>query len=418
MNRIDTKYIFEAINPVSKNTHSQNDGMIFLAKDKAFLEGALPGYLAKCIELGAGDEHIQSVKLLIERVTKYQAEIESKVPDTNKAGEITRCIHGEFDDMEKTGLTPDDINSVVVGEEYSFPSGTVTSCLLELANGAKVIGINYGSIDPASQNWEFGRKAAREAALEKVWELEGYLLRQKLYEKRNKKRPLSEVEVAVAGIATGRIKSSFKQRHPSIAGAFVHKTDKGNKLLHHFVDGYEEHLYATNTRMSSVLVDGNRIIQMVPFRPGVPIPLFFSSVPIKKKDIEIEKIAVKDIYLRFDTETMPDAIGRCALPNYPTKEMEGKYFWPEDVGAHGCVHRGHGCCTYVLGYRTTVLVNTSFASVSDVAPVTVDIALTVHHHEGTDPSVTLRVVKCEFVDEAKRNDFVEVVGYTLDIDLK
>ena len=62
-------------------------------------------------------------------------------------------------------------------EFYVFPGTTVTVCLLILRNGAKVIGYNYGSIDPEQQNWELGKHNAYSTALEKVWELEGYLLR-------------------------------------------------------------------------------------------------------------------------------------------------------------------------------------------------------------------------------------------------
>lgn len=75
-------------------------------------------------------------------------------------------------------LTPAHITEQVVSHEFhEFEGTTVTVCLLTLRNGAKVIGYNYGSIDPEQQNWEQGKNAAYSMALEKVWELEGYLLR-------------------------------------------------------------------------------------------------------------------------------------------------------------------------------------------------------------------------------------------------
>ena len=78
-------------------------------------------------------------------------------------------------------LTPADIDKAIVSESYhTFPDATVTVCLLTLRNGAKVIGHNYGAIDPSRQNWETGKQAARTMAVEKVWELEGYLLRERL----------------------------------------------------------------------------------------------------------------------------------------------------------------------------------------------------------------------------------------------
>jgi hypothetical protein len=80
-----------------------------------------------------------------------------------------------------TRLTPADIQNTIVGEQYYiFPGTTVTVCCLTLKNGAKVIGHNYGSIDPSKQDWNIGQNEAKLVAFEKVWELEGYLLRHKM----------------------------------------------------------------------------------------------------------------------------------------------------------------------------------------------------------------------------------------------
>lgn len=75
-------------------------------------------------------------------------------------------------------ITPDRIEAAIKDEQYHvFEGTTVTVCMLTLSNGAKVIGHNYGSIDPAQQDWTIGKIEAREMAVEKVWELEGYALR-------------------------------------------------------------------------------------------------------------------------------------------------------------------------------------------------------------------------------------------------
>ncbi|SIQ96039.1 Phage protein (N4 Gp49/phage Sf6 gene 66) family protein [Aromatoleum tolulyticum] len=81
----------------------------------------------------------------------------------------------------KTYLTPADVESVIVKETVeNVPATTITMVTLHLRNGAKVVGINYGAIDPTRQDWSIGRSEARKQAIEKVWELEGYLLRERL----------------------------------------------------------------------------------------------------------------------------------------------------------------------------------------------------------------------------------------------
>lgn len=81
----------------------------------------------------------------------------------------------------KNRLSPLVIKEVIKSEQFHVFEGTTTTvCLLTLKNGAKVIGYNYGSIDPDNQNWEVGKNSAKDMAVDKVWELEGYLLREKL----------------------------------------------------------------------------------------------------------------------------------------------------------------------------------------------------------------------------------------------
>lgn len=85
--------------------------------------------------------------------------------------------------LEKKKLSPAHIQSCIVSVDYhSFTGSTVTVCLLTLKNGAKVVGTNYGSIDPDQQDWEMGRQEAYNAAFDQIWQLEGYLLRQKIHE--------------------------------------------------------------------------------------------------------------------------------------------------------------------------------------------------------------------------------------------
>lgn len=57
----------------------------------------------------------------------------------------------------------------------------LTFCVLHLKNGFTVTG-ESACASPENFNAEIGRKIARENAVNKIWPLEGYLLKQKLSE--------------------------------------------------------------------------------------------------------------------------------------------------------------------------------------------------------------------------------------------
>jgi hypothetical protein len=77
-------------------------------------------------------------------------------------------------------LTPDLIDSVIVDEAfYVYPDTTFTVCLLTLRNGYQVIG-ESACASPENFDVEIGRKIAKDNARNKVWQLEGYLLKEKL----------------------------------------------------------------------------------------------------------------------------------------------------------------------------------------------------------------------------------------------
>jgi hypothetical protein len=77
-------------------------------------------------------------------------------------------------------ITPSDIDATIVSEQYYvFPQTTFTVCLLTLQNGYTVCG-ESACASPENFNAEIGRKIARENARNKIWALEGYLLRSKL----------------------------------------------------------------------------------------------------------------------------------------------------------------------------------------------------------------------------------------------
>lgn len=92
-------------------------------------------------------------------------------------------------------ITPQHIEDVIVGEVYAVPaidqsSGTfdaeqilrTTICILTLRNGFTVTGINHGPVSAENFDVELGRKLARQKAVNEIWALEGYLLKQAQFE--------------------------------------------------------------------------------------------------------------------------------------------------------------------------------------------------------------------------------------------
>ena len=80
-------------------------------------------------------------------------------------------------------ITPDGIDAKIAAEQYHhFEGTTMTVCCLTLANGYTVIG-QSAAASPENFDQEIGRKVARADARDKIWQLEGYLLREQLHRK-------------------------------------------------------------------------------------------------------------------------------------------------------------------------------------------------------------------------------------------
>jgi hypothetical protein len=78
-------------------------------------------------------------------------------------------------------LTPDAISNKIREIRYHHFSGTtLTVCALELENGFQVVG-ESAAVSPVNFDHEIGRKVAFENARQKIWALEGYLLREQLF---------------------------------------------------------------------------------------------------------------------------------------------------------------------------------------------------------------------------------------------
>lgn len=81
-------------------------------------------------------------------------------------------------------LSSIDIDAKICMEQYHvFPGTTLTVCALTLVNGFVVTGTSAAA-SPANFDEEIGRRIAYSNARERIWELEGYLLRQRIFEGR------------------------------------------------------------------------------------------------------------------------------------------------------------------------------------------------------------------------------------------
>lgn len=97
-------------------------------------------------------------------------------------------IEQRLESLNPTGprLTSDLIQAVIVDETYTRLEGTnITVCQLELANGYRVLGKNMGPVSAANFDQQAGCQKAYRDAESQVWQLEGYLLAQRLFEMKN-----------------------------------------------------------------------------------------------------------------------------------------------------------------------------------------------------------------------------------------
>lgn len=80
-------------------------------------------------------------------------------------------------------VTLDKILGKIKSETFTtLPSGKVLVCELVLENGFSVRG-EASVVDPANFNLEIGKDISRKDAIDKIWQLEGYLLQEELYKK-------------------------------------------------------------------------------------------------------------------------------------------------------------------------------------------------------------------------------------------
>lgn len=79
-------------------------------------------------------------------------------------------------------VTPERLRHVIDREQYHVFDNTLTVCVLTLRNGFTVTG-ESACASPENFDEDIGKELARAQAANKVWALEGYLLKQFLFDR-------------------------------------------------------------------------------------------------------------------------------------------------------------------------------------------------------------------------------------------
>lgn len=84
--------------------------------------------------------------------------------------------------LTRPRITPEHIDRIIRGETFTvLPSCKVMVCELTLWNGFSVRG-EAAVVSVENFDYEVGKRVSRNNARTKIWELEGYLLQQRLFE--------------------------------------------------------------------------------------------------------------------------------------------------------------------------------------------------------------------------------------------
>lgn len=81
--------------------------------------------------------------------------------------------------MRKNIMTLDVIKAIKQEQYYTFPDTHVVVCCLSLQNGYHIIGKSY-CVDPDLFDEQLSRYVARDEALNQVWTLEEYAMKERV----------------------------------------------------------------------------------------------------------------------------------------------------------------------------------------------------------------------------------------------
>lgn len=85
--------------------------------------------------------------------------------------------------MTRTRVTPECVEAVITGETFTtLPSGKVIICEITLLNGFTVTG-KSAVVDPKQFDVIKGMEISRRRAVEEIYQLEGYMLQEEIYNK-------------------------------------------------------------------------------------------------------------------------------------------------------------------------------------------------------------------------------------------
>lgn len=57
----------------------------------------------------------------------------------------------------------------------------ITCCVIFMRNGHRIVGVNAGPVSTSNFDGDIGKKLARQNAIDQIWPLMGYALREKLF---------------------------------------------------------------------------------------------------------------------------------------------------------------------------------------------------------------------------------------------
>lgn len=108
-------------------------------------------------------------------ISQIEASINSEHYFTADDGALGRVV----DPMIRKGMA---VTLADVPDAFK-PLTLITICVLILNNGHRIVGVNEGPVSAANHDAALGRTMAREKAIEQIWPLMGFELRERLFQR-------------------------------------------------------------------------------------------------------------------------------------------------------------------------------------------------------------------------------------------